>query len=405
MKLFKKMAIAIVGLTAIFSFTSCSDDDNNDTTKTIGDSYVLSLAIQGTDSNFTYYTVPFSDVMSGTLSATGTGIEQPGYYDFTQIDDVIYSMGGLGLTEVVGIYKNDTGELAQKGNVSLNAGLSDMVKADANTLVSVSMSALSDQVTFRTYNKSSVTVTNTVNSPVSNLTETGDNPAYSGMAVSGNYLFLSYYLSADDWSTNYTDEAQIAVYTYPEFEFVKVITTDKVGPIGGFNIKSGLTLDENGNIYAISHSNPANGFSQSTKPSGILKINAGETEFDTDYFFDIEEATEGFNTAHLKYLDNGLAFAEITVAERSGQERWSDSPLKAAIINLNTQTVNVIDDIPEHTLGGRKLVDLALHDDGYIYLCIPQDSEISVYKINPNTYTATKGATVQANFVAGFFKL
>ena len=404
----KKIAIFAVALSASLSFLSCSKDDegSSDIPETIGDSYVLSLAIQGSDSNFTYYTVPFNDVMSGTLSATGTGIEQPGYYAFTQVDDVVYSIGGLGATDVVGIYKDENGALQQKGNISLDASLSDIVKADANTLVSVSMARESDQVVFRTFNTNTVTAVSTVTSPVSNLKDVDDSrAAYSGMAVSGNYLFLSYYLSnPDDFSTNYTDEAQVAVYSYPELEFVKVITDDRVGPIGGFNVNSGLTVDEDGNIYAISHSNPANGYSQFTKPSGILKINAGETEFDTDYFFDID-AVAGGNTAHLKYLGNGIALSEVNVSERADQVRWSDGPLKPAIIDLEAKQVNFIQSLPEHSIGGRKLADYALYDEGYVYLPIPEGDEINIYRISPTDFTATKGATVQANFVAGFFKL
>ncbi|HLR37698.1 MAG TPA: hypothetical protein VK084_06615, partial [Chitinophagaceae bacterium] len=71
----------------ILSFASCSKDDVNniDTDKPADNSnpYVLSLAIQGGDGNFTYYTVPYDNIMKGNLSAEGRGIEQPGYYDFT----------------------------------------------------------------------------------------------------------------------------------------------------------------------------------------------------------------------------------------------------------------------------------------------------------------------------------
>ncbi|GAA5025006.1 hypothetical protein GCM10011506_09130 [Marivirga lumbricoides] len=390
------MAILVVSATAFV--TACNNDDE---VAPAGD-YALSLAIQGSEGGFTYYTVPFADVMTGTLSAVGTGIEQPGYYDFTQFDRTIYSIGGLDDVNVVAITQGADDQLNQVGDVSFANSLSDIVKADDGTLVSVSISNDSEVVTFRKFNSNSIIVMDTVEHPVSLLTDkTG--PSYSGMRISGDHLFLSYYISdPDDFATDYTNEASVAVFSYPELEFEKIITDSRVGPIGGFGVKSGLIEDENGNIYAVSHSNPANGYSQSTKPAGILKIKRGETEFDKEYFFDIEAATDGLNTAHLKYLGNGKAFAEINQEERDVQARWSDGPLKSAIVDLEAKTVNYIADVPEHAGLGRRLA--ALHDGNFVYTCIPEEEGIFVYRIDLQSLTATKGARVEANFVAGFFR-
>jgi len=399
-----KMALPALGLFTTLFMSSCSSDDTevNLQPEPTGDAFVLSLAIQGSEGNFTYYTVPFDDVMSGTLSAAGQGIEQPGYFDFTQIDNTIYSIGGLDDVNVVGITRGEDGKLKEVGNVSYDRSLSDIVRADANTLVAVSMSGDSDVVTFHTIKEGDVTATGTVNRPISDLTS-DDAPAFSGMRIVGNNLFLSYYVSDPvTFDTNYTDEAKVAVYSYPGFEFQKVITDDRVGPIGGFNVKSGLIEDESQNVYAVSHSNPANGFSQVTNDSGILRIKKGETDFDTDYYFDVEEVAGG-TPVHLIYLGNGKVFTEINMASRTTQARWSDSPLKSAILDLNTKTVDFISNLPEHNGAGRRLA--AHHDGEYIYLAIPAGSEISVYRVNINDKTATKGASVEANFVAGIFKI
>ncbi len=382
-------------------FLSACDDDNDPVAET-GD-FVVSLAIQGSDNTFTYYTVPFEDVMTGTLSAAGQGIEQPGYFDFTQIDKTIYSIGGLDDVNVVGISKNADGTLKQVGNVSFNNSLSDIVEAPDGALVSVTMASNSNVITFHTFNPNTVEVGEPKDVQVSAITELVG-PSYSGMRIVGNHLFLSYYISdPNTYATAYTDQAEVAVFSYPELEFEKVITDTRVGPIGGFNIKSGLIQDESGNIYAVSHSNPANGYSQSTKPSGILRIKNGETEFDETYFFDIEEATEGFNATHLVYLGNGKAFAEINSAERDQQERWSDNPLRSAVIDLNTKAVNYISGLPEHKGDGRRLS--ALKDGNDIYLPIAQSGKINIYKVDTQKFSATKGAEVEANFIAGIFKL
>lgn len=398
----KNLILPVLSLCSALMFTSCDSKDDNPNPDS-ENAFVMSLAIQGSDGGFTYYTVPFDDLMSGSLSAKGQGIEQPGYYDFTQIDNTVYSIGGLDDINVVGISRNGSGELKQIGNVSFTNSLSDIVKGGDGKLVAVEMARNSDVVKFHTFNSNTVTVSGTKEHLVSSIT-TLKSPTYSGMTISGNYLYLSYYISdPTTFATQHTDKAQIAVFSYPALEFQRVIEDTRTGPIGGFNTKSGLIKDEQGNVYALSHSNPANGYSQSTKPAGIMRIKSGQTEFDQTYFFDVAQLTDGKTISHLKYLGNGKAFAEINTAARNQQARWSDGPLKSAIIDLNSKTVTYINGLPEHAGNGRRLA--ALQDDKYVYMAIPESNGIFVYRIDTETNTATKGAEVEANFVAGISKL
>lgn len=402
-KLTRKLAMPVLGICASILFTSCDKEEGTPSPDGKESPYVISLAIQGSDNGFTYYTVPVDDVMQGRISAVGQGIEQPGYFDFNQIDNTIFSIGGLDDVNVVGITKDQAGALKQIGNVSFDNSLSDIVKADDNTLIALEMSSNSDMIKFHTIDANTVTVTSTRQHPVSDIT-TLRAPSYSGMRISGNHLFLSYYISnPTSYETPYTDEAKVAVYSYPGLEFQQVIEDTRTGPIGGFNVKSGLIKDEKGDIYALSHSNPANGYSQTTKNGGILRINNGATAFDQNYFLDVEALTGGKNIAHLKYLGNGKAFAEINMADNEQQARWSDGPLRSAVIDLYNKTITYIDGVPEHAGNGRRLA--ALHDGNFVYMTIPEANGIYVYKMDVNNHTATKGAEVEANFVAGFFKL
>lgn len=402
-KLVRQWALPLLSICASSFLSSCFSEGETPNPDTNEDPYVVSMAIQGSDGGFTYYTVPFEDIMEGSLSAAGQGIEQPGYYDFTQIDNSIYSLGGLDDVNVVGISLDENGELRQIGDVSFDNGLADLVKTDDNTLLGLELASGSDVLRFHTIDRNTVSVLETKEILASAITNL-EAPAYSGMRISGNQLFLSYYISDPaTFDTPYTDTARVAVFSYPELEFQQVIKDIRTGPIGGFNVKSGLVKDENGDVYALSHSNPANGFSQTTKTGGILRINSGESAFDPNYFFDFEEVTGGKNISHLKYLGNGKAFAEINMADTEEQARWSDGPLRSAIVDLYSQTVTYIDGIPEHAGSGRRLA--ALHDENYIYLSVPEEEGIFVYQIDLATNTATRGAEVEANFVAGIFRL
>ncbi|MFV0377103.1 MAG: DUF4374 domain-containing protein, partial [Mangrovibacterium sp.] len=155
----------------------------------------------------------------------------------------------------------------------------------------------------------------------------------------------------------------------------------------------------------LSHSNPANGFSQFTQEAAILRIKKNTTSFDQNYFFSFDDVTGGKTTASLDYLGNGKVFAQMNQSARADQLAWSDSPLKPAVLDLTNKTINYITGIPQHSGIGRKLASTSLLDGNYLYMAIPEDVSTYIYKIDLKTYTATKGAEVEANFVAGFFKL
>nr|WP_319400768.1 DUF4374 domain-containing protein [uncultured Carboxylicivirga sp.] len=386
----------------ITAFGACSDDDDN---SSVGD-FIITGGINGENYNNSYYTVGFNDLMNGSLSFIGDDMLQMGYFSYSQIDNKLFCAGGMGATGLYVIEKGANGQLNETASLAtFTNSIQEVVKGDNNNVVAIEMSSSSDIVRLHLINASTLEISSSIDTPVSDLTElTG--PSYSGMVVSGNYVFVSYYISdPNTFATTQTDKAQVAVFNYPELTFVKVIEDSRVGPIGGFDTNSGLIKDENGNVYAASSSNPANGFSQFTKPSGILKINSGETEFDADFFFDIEEVTGGFNTAHMVYLGDGKVFSEINTADRSEQVIWSNSPLQTAIFDLNNPSIHYIDGITEHTGIGRKLETVSIVDGNYIYTPIPEDNSIYIYRINTTDYTAVRGAEIEANFIGGMYKL
>ncbi|MCU4155645.1 DUF4374 domain-containing protein [Carboxylicivirga sp. A043] len=406
MKLFNiktKMLQLLMALSIVALVSACSDDDSP--AKSKGD-FIITGGINGENFNNSYYTVAFEDLMNESLSFIGDDMLQMGYFSYNKIDDKIYCAGGLGATSLYVIEKDSEGNLTETGSfTTFNNSIQDVVKGDNSNVVAIEMSSSSDIVRLHLINSASLSVSKTADTPIASISSEVA-PAYSGMVVSGNYLFVSFYISdPNTFGTPSTDKAEIAVFNYPELDFVKVIEDTRVGPIGGFGTMAGLIKDESGDVYALSHSNPANGFSQSTKPSGILRINSGETEFDADFFFDIEDITGGQNTAHLVYLGDGKVLTEINTAARSEQAAWSDSPLKTAIMDLHDESIQYIDGIPVHSGIGRKLAAVSIIDGKNIYLSVPEEDGIFIYQINTNSYTAVKGAEIEANFVAGIYQL
>ena len=177
------------------------------------------------------------------------------------------------------------------------------------------------------------------------------------------------------------------------------------GPAGSWNAFNGIFKVESGDMYIMSNSAIANGFSQGTKNAAFLRIPKGETRFD-DYYFDFETASGGLKPSHIKYIGNGLVFAEVsTITPQTSEHRWGDKDLKCCIIDLNNKTVHDIEEIPVHNGdGGRRFA--ALVDGGYVYRPVTTPGEGTyIYRIDPRTATAVKGAKVATTFVGGFFRL
>lgn len=383
--------------------------------------YVLTLAIQGNDesgaTSYSFYNVPFDDVMGEEqLDAVHRGTENKGTYNFTQIDQTIYAMSMYDKLELEGIRKKEeTRKVEQFGKINLNKNILDLIQVDDETMLSVAADFGGGTLRFIPFEPNT---TNAKSDPidfvVSDHPELGpmaddEGIDYTGMEVSGDHLFLSYYIThPETYETRHIDTARVAVLSYPELELEKVIKDTRVGPIGGFESRDGLMKDEQGNVYAVSHSNQSNGFmyldGDEPKPSGILKINAGETEFDEDYFFEINKEINGGYPAHTKYLKDGKAIAEMNILPREDQEYLNNGPLKSAILDLEHQDVHFVEDVPEHSKESRPMA--ALYEDPYVYMAVDEGGdELYVYQIDIDEYTAERGAHIMASFVAGFFRL
>lgn len=404
-RFFSRYNLMAFVLVALFT-GSCSEDETND--DATHEPYVLSLGV--TSSNATsYYVVTTDDLMTGTISPVGNGIEQTGYFDYEQGGNTIFSIGGMGVTNVYGITRNGFGDLQLGGNFVFDNNISDLHQVDAETMLAIDMPAspqVSDQFMFYKVSIADVSITEKVSRPVSELT-TVDWPYFTGMRAHGNRLYVTYMLmDPTTWATQHTDEMMVAVYSWPELELIRIMKDTRTGPAGSWNAYNGIVKDESGNLFVMSNTAIANGYSQSTKAAGFLRIPAGTEVFDPEYFFDIEETTGGLKPAHIAYIGNGLLFAEIsTNANQTLDDRWGDANLKCSIIDLNNKTVTDIDEIPVHNGNGGRRFTVLVNKDGFVYYPVNTGNGVFIYRIDPATAAAEKGAEVTTTFVAGFFNL
>ena len=387
-------------------FSGC-DDDEFGTEEIPHAPYVLSLGITSGGTT-AYYIVTAEDMMTGTINAVGKGLEQSGFHDYELGNQTIFCVGGLGVTNTTGVIRGTDGYLQEKGEFTFNESLRLFTQIDNETMMGMEIpnnAESGDMMTFYTVDINSVSITSRKTTPITPLS-TFEWPSLTGLCRSEDKIYMTYFhMNPTSFETKYTDTAYVAVFSYPDMTLEKIMKDTRTGPAGSWYAHNGIFKVESGDMYIMSNSSMANGYSQGTKHAAFLRIPAGTTEFD-DYYFDFEAASGGLKPAHIKYIGNGLVFAEVsTINPQTSADRWADKSLKCCIIDLNNQTIKDIPQIPVHNgNGGRRFA--VLEDEGFVYIPVTEDSgNIYIYKVNPQTATVERGARISTTFVGGFFKL
>lgn len=405
-KIYRNCMIALATLSISVGLASCEEEAlGNEETPFAP--YVLSLGITSNGAT-TYYVVTTADLMSGTINAVGKGIEQNGYRDYDQGGQTVFSIGGLGLTSATGIVRGGDGYLYEKGDFVFNNSLNAFTQMDDHSMIGLELPANKEsgsKMTFYTVGIEDAAITRQAQAPVYPIDQL-EWPSITGICYSEGNVYVTYFpMNPSNFETLYTDTTYVAVYSYPDMSFKTLMKDTRTGPAGSWNAFNGIFKVESGDMYIMSNSAIANGFSQGTKNAAFLRIPKGETRFD-DYYFDFETASGGLKPSHIKYIGNGLVFVEVsTITPQTSEHRWGDKDLKCCIIDLNNKTVHDIEEIPVHNGdGGRRFA--ALVDGGYVYRPVTTPGEGTyIYRIDPRTATAVKGAKVATTFVGGFFRL
>lgn len=375
--------------------------------------YLLGVGIttsSGTSSATVNYVIKANSLTGGTLSPLGNGLTLVGYRDYAIGNKTVFAVGGFADANVNGIDQDGSGNLNVTGTASFTKAADDIQQVDNTLMLAIKLpgAADGDKAIFNFVDINTKMITKTYSAALSPLVIDGNQPVYTGMAVAGSKLYVSYYHFDKNYKTPFTDTNYVAVYSYPVIAFERVIKDVRTGPAGAFGTRSGLFKTENGDVYTMSSSNLGYGFTKSTKPGGFLRIKSGATEFDAAYFFNTDLL--GGKVAHIKYLGNNLLFATISTLDPATPDQWGDKKVKMAIINISTGTVTDVKlaggtsaDLIHDGNGGRSFPVLA--DNGKVYYAANIGGVLNVYTIDVATATAAKGATVAASFVGGIFKV
>lgn len=407
----KKYVNHLVNLTLILLaagfMNSCTEEDIKQELPPENEFYTVALQVLGSNDEAADYLVQTETLSEGTITSEGQGIEQTGWRYFAHVDNSVFSIGYFADNNCIGYRLNDNGELTEYGRFVFEKTLDCMAPADDNTLLAfeVPRSGVNKRV-LHVIDVESVSLDRKVETDI--YKPEGDTlPKWpTGMVVKNDKLFVSFYpvSPSGDFSTPNVDTAQVAVFSYPELEFQKVINDTRTSPVGVYGNATGILEADNGDLYSFSSSSLAGGFTKQTKPSGILRIKNGTTEFDPDYFLNIEEVTNGGKIVYFSYAGNGKAVARIVTDDSALWGAFSpNNPIcKLVIIDLNAATVTDVNDVPLH---GAQYATPALVENGKVYMSITTATDAHIYEIDPETASAVQGAVIDGLEAKGIFNL
>lgn len=388
-------AFVLIGLVA----PGCKKKKKDDEVVVPDSGYVVGLKTTSAGQDAEYL-LSTGDLMSGTISASGVGVEQMGWMYYHMAGNKILAMDYT--NNICTGYTIGGGSISESGSFVFERmdALTNIPGSDNIIAIGAPWGGGSYDCFIQTINTSSMSISSSVATPLYELYN--DTNARLNMWPTQTYiengkLFVSFYpLHGASWDTDRTDTAYVSVYSYPGMVYQHTFKDTRTSPIGYYGGSNAMVTDESGNHYTFSTSSIAAGFTQATKPSGILRINAGAEQFDPGYFFNVE--SHGYKMLTGTYAGNGKVVARvIPIANDAavwGAFEVTNAICKIAILDLNAQTVTIVNDVPLH--GGQYYTPFYL-ESGMVYISVNTGSSAYVYRVDPATATAQQGAAIDGS--------
>ena len=440
-------------LCAAGTLTSCSDDDNNTTdTNPPGGTTGISryvIAAQGDDAA---YLVTSESLDEGSVTILNNGTETEGgsywvFYGERYLFSLQYNDGAAG-TGSSFVLNGLTGQVAEQNAYTFNRVTTvgtwgnHVITASTND-GSQEQDAEGNYAKYLQFNYLNVNdgTTTTGRRIAENFLGNGEIVSFAGFVETGGRLYTSVvpmgmshygvntfpdkvtdpdlvaksdggqgsgaYTAGQIPSTQYPDSAFVAIYSGDSFNETPVIArTGKIGFASGRNRSQyyqTIWAADNGDLYVFSPGFGRTATSSAdlkkvtgTLPSGVVRIKAGQTQFDPDYYYNLEAQGTGhpmFRCWHITadyfllqmYSEGTMSGKNAPVAELAVFKGES------GVLTPVTNGLPAKEDIA--SLG----TPYSENGVAYIPVVTTDGSSPALYKIDPVTASATKGLTIVTN--------
>lgn len=442
------IALGLAALTA----TSCSSDDPivtpPATDKADGDKYVIAAAVDETSS-----LVAVDTISKGTVTVKGNGLEVDGgvYWIFKNKKSLFrltYNQGSAGtgssyyLDATTGKITEDLTFECQRFStygtwgdnvITASTGNTTVTDADGNYAQGFLINYLDSntgEVSGDTY-------------PAENYLGNGEKVSFSGFVETNGKLYTSVipmgmskygvkafpdkvtdqdliaktdggsgsgqYKVGEIPSTQFPDSAFVAIYSGENFSETPVIArTGKIGYASGrmrSQYYQTIWAADNGDVYVFSP-----GFGRTTTssadlkrvtgqlPSGVVRIKAGATDFDPDYYVNIETIGNKHPLYRCWHITEDYFLVQFYT---KGLDARGQNTLELGVFRGSTGTLTMVSGLPDT----EKLTSFGSNpfaEDDAIYMpVVTNDGNYpALYRIDAATATAKRGIEIQAESVS-----
>ena len=230
----------------------------------------------------------------------------------------------------------------------------------------------------------------------------------SEMIIRNNYMYVAlFYSKGQNW-TPCLKTCEIAVIDLTKVDpnstdnasaVVKRISDTRGSYTGAGNAGGGssyMVMDENNDIYVLCHNMWAGERETTGLPACVLRIKSGETEFDQNYYFDVEAVANNNPVLGLEYAGNGKFFGVVQDPSAiDPNNEWSyylDPIYQWFRFDLYNQTATIVNNT--YTKGDATNIYM---EDGYAYLPHITSTETYITKVIISSLDGTKLFTTNGN--------
>lgn len=410
----RKRSIYFGILVCLILSLSCEKEDNpleNPDPEPAGGSKYIIAATPVASEGVADYLLTADDLSSGVISTAGNGVEQDGTYRYyvahnNKFFSMLYGQGNPGAVTTYQL--NAEGELEKLSDFQSETVHAFAPVNDDILLVKISRNAEAPFAYWYQMDTEELEFVNEGQIDTKELANNGELAFFSWITQMGDKVLMPYFsikaCCNDVFGTQYPDSAWIAVYEYPGMELEKIITDDRTSFVGRYFV-SGLTVDEKGDAYAISSSVAANnGEMVGSKPSAVTRILAGTTEFDPDYYFNVEEASGGYYITTGTYAGHGKFVVNMQSVEEKAPY---DTGKKYAILDVYQKTLTWVTGMPaEDAITSTTFRNNYTSEDGKtVYVGVTTDEGSYVYVIDVDSATGTRGLKVEGGVITSISNL
>ena len=422
---FKKglMLSLLAGSTA---FISCKKDKNEPENSPVAEKEFL-IDAKGTDKSFALYV---SNLESGEVSISSNFEELPetGYFwSFGQ--NTAVGLAYKGQTPGIGVsYKRNGDKLEKITDFQVPSRFTTYGFFDKYFVVNVGGQTLAGQqingkdrndgATFIFHNVSNYKVaTQTTIGTLEITKDLGKNnkeiASFSGILDRGNGEFLSSMIYSERNQPRPGSGSTTAAITKLDSIWVaafdknmnlkRIYKSDKLGYSSGrFRSQyiSQLGKADNGDVYVFSGHFEKN----STKPAGALLIKKDATDFDKDYFFNIDNVSGGYPFRSVFHITG----AKFLIEFYNDKNIETNSPAaKYAIVDAAAKKLTWVTGLPDPANITSTVGVIAMGYKGKCYLPVAEkNNDAAIYVIDPTTAQAKKGLVVKgAQGIRGIGKI